>query len=337
MRLLDKGGLKMKKLIKAIPLVLLFLMSGCSYTANPVESLNHDHGHGHDQDAVINHYFHLGFENALIDSATDIVVVQFVGSREIDSLTKEFEFIVHERLLGDATERIFVLVQTNHHSHVLGWENHLHFHPEDLVFDSGVYYILPLRNINDPYAAFYREEDMFVFIRGMVINLENPEKSVMYGDKLNNHVDGIELTEETPTIEIISLVSEIAEFIEVYHRWERIFIRSNYIEEIVLGSPYVWLIEIGEAMRLSNEFYPNPPLLTDLYYITIIESIKGEMDTRDGLVVVFFADTVQPGEKHIVALTPIEEGSTWYDFTSRYSLFRMDQLDEILAIINGGY
>jgi len=48
---------------------------------------------------------------------------------------------------------------------------------------------------------------------------------------------------------------------------------------------------------------------------------------------IFFADTVQTGEKHIVAVTPLTDCGYFYGFTSRYSLFRMDQLDEILEIL----
>jgi hypothetical protein len=60
------------------------------------------------------------------------------------------------------------------------------------------------------------------------------------------------------------------------------------------------------------------------------------MENADGsFAVVFGADTVRTGELHIVAVEPLTVGSSTYEFTSKNSLFSMDQLDEIMAIING--
>ena len=320
-------AISVKKFIKILLFFGVLLLIGCSVRSE-------EYFHTHDAE-IQNHLDYLSFEETLLEFATDIVIAQYVGSRSLDEVWMEFEFIVSDRILGDATEQIFVHVQMNTQTHVDGWINELHFYPNDLVFEYDINYLLPLININDPYSNFYREtgEDMFIFVRNIVVDLDDPSNSVMYGDDLDNHVEGMDFDEDTSTEEIILFMEEIAEEIEEERQWERIFIRSDDIEEIILGSPYVWIVEIAEPRRLSDAFAPNPPLRTDLYYINVIHSLKGEVDLRADLGVVFFADTVLPGEQHIVAIAPNREGGTWYRFTSRNSLFRMDQLDEIMSIL----
>jgi len=74
---------------------------------------------------------------------------------------------------------------------------------------------------------------------------------------------------------------------------------------------------------------------TDLYEVTVIESLKGEVNEGDEMVILFHADTVFQGERHIVATMPMSPGSNWHEFTSRYSLFQVGQIDEIMLILNG--
>ena len=109
------------------------------------------------------------------------------------------------------------------------------------------------------------------------------------------------------------------------------FIRSEAIEDIVNGSPYVFVIEINEARGLSSG--TGGFMSIDLYYVTVVEDLKGEPVMGNEIVVVFFADTVFRGEQHIIAVEQVPNGS-FYRFTSRDSLFRMDQLYEIMEILN---
>ena len=48
----------------------------------------------------------------------------------------------------------------------------------------------------------------------------------------------------------------------------------------------------------------------------------------------FMPDEVFPGEQHIVAVQPLAEDDLgWFVPTSRYNVFSMDQLDEIISIL----
>lgn len=282
-------------------------------------------------------YVYRTFEEALVELVTDIVIVQYVGHRPFGESLMEFEFTVSERILGDATERIFVYTQNNINAHVLGHEYEINFLPGELTFISGNDYLLPLRRINSPYSNTYDEVDEFVFVYNIMIDLEDPSNSVMYSEALDYHSIGMSFDEETPTREIISFVEELADQIEDKGRWKPVFIRSEIMEDIIKGSPYIWVVEINDPLSLNSEVPPSDWMSIDIYYVRVVQSLKGDTAVGEEMVVIFFADTVLPGEQHIVAVTPINKGDTWHDFTSRNSLFRTDQLEEIMQILDGGH
>ena len=277
---------------------------------------------------------YLTFEEALKERATDIVIAKYVGSRDFGENWRKFEFIVLERILGDATDRIFVYAQRNLHAHVYRDEYEINYIPSDLEFFYGVDYLLPLTNINSPYANVYDDVDEFVFIHNAVIDLDEPSNSIMYNEPLDYHIEMIHIDENIYIVEIVSFVEGIAEQIEDKDHWELIFIRSTEMKEIIKASPYIFIVEISEPFRLSHEQVVTDWGLTDLYYVTIVYSLKGEVNSGRNVIITFVADTVSIGERHIIAVQPIAEGAThWFDFTSRYSLFSMEQLNEIELIL----
>jgi len=281
-------------------------------------------------------YEYRTFEEALLEFATDVVVAQYVGHRPFSDNLTEFEFIVSKRILGDAADRIFVYVRHTDAT-VFGSERSVLYNPGDFTFVPGVEYLLPLTAINSPYAMTH--EDGFVFILNIVIDLEQPQNSIMYSESLYHHAEGLDFNSRNISREQIeSYVGELTRDITP----PRGVIRSESIEDIVLGSPHIFIVEINHPLRLSGAQLVTDVMLTDIYYVTIVEVLKGEIvlsddlaDPDGGFLITFFADTVLPGERHIVAVRPIEEGSPWFDFTSRNSLFRMDQLDEIMLILSG--
>jgi len=275
-------------------------------------------------------YEYLTFEDTLLEFATDVVVAQYVRHRLFSDNITEFEFVVSERILGNAADRIFIYVRHTN-ANVSGGEMNVTYEPGDLVFSPGVEYLLPLTAINSPYAMTH--EDGFVFIRNIVVNLDDPQSSIMYSEPLYLHIEGLDFNSRSNSrhqieVYVENLTRDIISPREV--------IRSERIEDIILGSPYVLVVEISDPFRLSDRQGVTDVMRTDIYNATIIQVLKGtiEIGNLDGeFAVIFFADTVLPGEQHIVAVSPIEEGSPWFEFTSRNSLFHMDQLDEILTIL----
>jgi len=283
-------------------------------------------------DGVYEHasYEYVTFEGALKE-VNDVVIAQCVGYRPFGENYTEIEFLVLEWIVGEprATEgdvnRIFVYVDNHLDAFVEG--GGVDFQPSMLTLMHGTDYLLPLLRTGGPYS--YTPDNSFRFSSGdVVIDLDNPKNSVMYTESLSNHTTGLNLHGGMSKDEIIAYVQERTEGNPL-----RIpdFIRSEDIEDIINGSSYVWIVEINEERRLTSG--TSVWMSTDIYYVTVVESLKGNTFVSDDLNVMFFANTVFPGEQHIVAVEPISEGSMSFDFTSRNSLFAIDQLDVILEII----
>ena len=283
-------------------------------------------------DGVSEHasYDYVTFEGAL-EEVNDVVIALCMDYRPFGENFTEIEFVVLEWIVGEprATEgdvnRIFVYVDNHLDAFVEG--GGVDFQSSMLTLLHGTDYLLPLHRTGGPYSI--TPDNSFRFGNGdIVINLDIPENSVMYSEPLSNHTTELNLHGGMSRDEIIAYVKERT---EGNPPRIRDFIRSEDIEDIINESPYVWIVEINEALRLTSG--TSVWMSTDMYYVTIIEALKGGYDVHDELMIVFFAGTVFPGERHIVAVEPIDDGRDWFDFTSRNSLFSMDQLDEIMEIV----
>lgn len=264
-------------------------------------------------------------ESLLSEFATDVVIARYVGHRPFGGLT-EFEFVVSEVVVGTAPETIFIYVAGGMEIGFLeGYEDVPR--PGEFSFSPEVDYLLPLIRIDSAYSITH--QDGFVFIREIIIDLENPSNSTLYGAPLYLHTD-LTLDGSIPREDIIAHVYEFTK--------DNVAtmgaIHSDNMEDIITGSPYVLVVEIGQPRRLASEQAVTDWGLTDLYYVTVVESLKGDLEVGDDMVILFHADTVFPGERHIVATRPVVEGYHWHEFTSRHSLFQMEQLDEMMLILN---
>jgi len=256
------------------------------------------------------------FESHISD-ATDVVIARCIDSRPFGERHTEFEFEVIDRVRGNAADRIFIYVLTD--------VTYGHYQPTDITFSYGTDYLLPLRRIDTPYQ--HKHDDGYWFVSNIVINLDRPSHSTMFNNPLAEYSRSFDFSRRLPRRTIISRVRRLT----WNRRTARTFIRSEDMREIINGSPHVWIVGIGEASSLSSQGGGRRP--TDIYYVTLVESLKGDIDVVDELEMIFFADTVFPGERHIVAVERRSD-SSFYTFTSRSSLFSMDQLDEIMEIID---
>ena len=250
---------------------------------------------------------------SMLSYATDVVIVQYVGSRPFGQAMTEFEFLVTDRVLGNAPDRIFIYTSVRDG-----------FLPP--VVSPGINYMLPLERIGDPYAKTH--EDGYIMLASIVINMDNPELSVTDEGPLSLRATSLAFDSNTTATEIISVVSDLTR----NNPPGRSYIRSTLIDDIVHGSPNILVIEVDELWRLSCS--DSDWAATDLYYVIVLETLKGNVAVGQRLAMTFFADTVSLGEQHIVATWPISEYSPgWHDFTSRNSLFDLDQRGEIMMLI----
>jgi len=266
---------------------------------------------------------HRTFESA-VAIATDVVVAEFVAQRPFGQRTTEFEFIVHERIFGNAADTIFVYLDDS--------ELTVTFIDNEQQFTRNTQYLLTLIKLADVYSPFH--DDAFMFLSDLTLDLNNPSRSTMHNEPLWRH-SRIDFGSRFLTRRsIISYVSALP--------WNPsptwVFITSSYLEDIIDGSPNVLVVEINEPTRLADVGTPIDTISTDIYFTTVVEVLKGDMQIGDVVEIVFFAGTVFPGETHIVSVAPVSTASQnpyFQQFTSRHSLHSPDQLDEIVSIING--
>ena len=158
--------------------------------------------------------------------------------------------------------------------------------------------------------------------------------SVMYSEDLFKHSVYLDFDAmNNARMDIASFLVSYVDDLTRYNTPSRGFITSNEIEDVLYESLYVFLIEIGNPLRLSHEQHNTDLMATDLYYITIIRELKGNAVITYETVMIFVADTVSQGQQHIVAVEPIIEGSSWFRLTSRNSLFQIEQMGEIESIL----
>jgi len=310
----------MKKMIVILIAVILALVlnaGGITKTNDINRDLQNSNLNDESSNNYLFSYRYFTFEEAMQWFATDVVIAQYVNHKAFGNDSFEYEFIVQERILGNAPDRIFV------YSYELDRKD-----TESLAFDHGIDYLLPLEKETRPYTKGH--EDGFMFILNTVIDLNEPRNSIMQRELLSEHIEGLNFRRRVTRHDIISYV----EMLVKDNTLAIDYIKSDFMEDIIKESPYIWIVEINNPLKLVDMQLFRDRFETDIYYCTVIKSLKGDVDEGSEVAITFFAGTVFPGEHHIVTLSSLKEGgSGWYHFSSKNSLFRMDQLDEILAII----
>jgi len=248
--------------------------------------------------------------------STDVVVAKFVEERPFGEYLRELEFTVYDRIFGEAPDRIFVYVSNT-------------MYGGSTQFSIGNEYVLLLEKLSNVYANTH--EDGFIPITNIYLNLDRLTRSTIHGESLSSSVlnfNNLFLTRDR----VISHLRDIT----VNNIPARMYIRSNELGEIIEGSPYVAIVEIYSPFRLARQATPSDWRSTDIYMVRVEEVLEGNIEPGDLLRVIFFADTVQPGERHLVAIEPDDENHPFfYTFTSRDSLIPMYRLDEVLEILSG--
>jgi len=134
---------KSKLFLSILLTAILFSLSACGAINyyNICNSAVNATKHSGEMGTVHNaSYTYLTFEEAVTEFATDVVIAQYVGSRPFGNHSTEFEFIVLDRILGNAPERIFVYTLNNLSAHVSGGE-----------YDAEI----PFNRVAHPAAVFY--------------------------------------------------------------------------------------------------------------------------------------------------------------------------------------
>jgi len=263
------------------------------------------------------------FEDTVI-MAHHVVVAEFVARSTFAPGIIEFEFLVHEQVIGTTAETIFVYTDD-----IRGISSP---RSDIMQFTTDTQYLLVLLKIGNVYASTH--DYGLRFITDLIVDIDDPSRSRMYGESLSMHSQ-LTFNGSLSRERILSHVRSLPR--DPFPFPARMFITSEYLADIINGSPYVLVIEIYEPESLCGRG-PEAIVSTDIYYVTVVEVLKGNMQVGDVLRVIFYAGTVLTGETHIVSIWPTSVTNPnpfFYEFTSRNSLHCLDQRDEIMAIIRG--
>jgi len=272
---------------------------------------------------------YMSFDQTL-SRATDVVVAEFIARRRFNRYTIELEFAVSDRILGNAPDTIFIYVGISTIHCLYGIiPTQL---STDIHFEAGTNYMLFLRRLTGTQTL--QHEDAYQFAGGtIIINLDDPTQSTMKNISLveyaTSHIPLDFASRSTTSDYIASFVSEATKNNQTHYN-DIFFPSGTSTEDIVNGSPYVFIIEINR-IRTSQ-----PGAGRNLYYFTIIDSLKGEIGIDYTEWTPILNDAVRIGEQFIVAVyryTYRPEIRPWYRLTSRNSVFEMDRLDEIKTIL----
>ena len=308
----------MKKFLFSLLILCMLVFNACS-TNKPLQMIQEVQIESTtaERSTIMGSGRRMPFAMAIAESATDLVIAQYVGRRPFGENLTEYEFVVLERVIGNAANRIFVYTDAR----IEGI----------FFFNSGVDYLLPLTRITSPYATTH--DDGYRFI-SFAINLDDPSSSIVNNSILLQHaeeygLDIMGITRQEVVSHVTGLISPQIVSLAVNE-----LINTEVIEDIIIGSPYVLVVEIGRPSRLVSQLYTSDWSYDDIYFATVVNVLEsyGDIIIGDEIEVIFHANTVFTGEQHIVATRQSSTGR--HNFTSRNSLFSVDQLDEIIQILN---
>ena len=211
----------MKKILILATVLLSLCLSACSSNEPPLE-------------LEVSFAPRTSFENNLLEFATDVAVVQYVGKKSFGKETVEYEFIVLESVFNCEAERIYVYADKPGSPYAEAFKR------GNLSFNTKTRYLLPLKKL--PYTFTDTKEDGYWFLFDIVIDLDDASKSAMYGDRepLNLHSEGFDFSKNTSEESIKAYVKEVMKDKKTGDK--RVRIKAEKIEDVIAESPYVFVV-----------------------------------------------------------------------------------------------
>lgn len=277
------------------------------------------------------------FEGALSE-ATDVVVAQYIGSKKFGKQHIEHEFLVSERIYGEApdTVRIHTARDLDIEVFLSGEEDGGYpvapYNEKGIEFEKGVNYLLVLKKSDS--NAVYKHTIPYIMVGDIMIDVDKIAESRMYyNEPINNHTEGIKFTESLTREELTEYIASIT-VNNVGDGFIRVYLESDRLEDIVNDSPNIIKVKIGELeSKTRSDIFD-----IDFYECTVVETLKGDIKVGAKITIIFFANTVKTGKEYIVATYQIKDSdgnirSTSHRLTSKKSLFKLNQYEEIMNYI----
>ena len=328
----------MKNIWIVLLMVCIGIASACStneYLSDP-ETVTEVEGiaHTHVEDDMLISFSQRPLVWFLAERATDLVVANYIGHSFISDTLGLAKFEVKDVIVGNAEAIIYVYIRN-----MVGVLSANGGSEGRVPLVENVDYLLMLsRRVNSVYTFEHIRDDAFMFGMDLVIDLTGIDGADLEDTRFDMSFPDLDFSNGIRREELISHVASLIDpgrYLENIRRREAI-IRSNSMEDIILGSQEILLVQvISPWSTMNHALPPSDWMATQTYHTTVIEVLEGtgNVVAGDMIRVRFFADTVSRGEQHIVAVERIAGGSS-LQFTSRNSLISTSSLPKVQAILD---
>ena len=192
---------------------------------------------------------------------------------------------------------------------------------EEIVYADGKAYYLLLQHRGNTFSG-----DVYVVPSwSLCLPVNDLSNATMYGELLLKHSKIERLDTES------DLISYVLDYFKNYNiSGDRYFgtpyVKSDKIEDIVLGSDVVLRVRISEK-PLSPQSAVN-----EFYKCTITEILKGDDEVGREFNAVFEKDSLMVGEEYIITFNVTEPGFE-YHLSSKLGIYDLSRQEEILQYL----
>ena len=279
-----------------IAVISVFCITACdsggsvSTTKNPFGGMQSSHGDGNGKGNYDTIYEYMSFEETL-EEVNTIVKAKLLAIEPFGAKYTKFVFNVNEVLLGDAEETLeAVISETLGHMDTPDGRS-IYFSGDNVVLNGDDEYLLLLSMSEDVYSKVC---PLYLWKRGMMVNLDDLSKSEMYNESLALHATGIDVNNCTKE-EMIDYVCRLTEG----NVPKNIISKAETLEEIVEEAYDVIRVRVKSLSSKAETDMKD----TEIWYCSVREAYKGKKsDYASEIEMVFFDDTVEMGKEYIVAI-----------------------------------
>lgn len=303
--------------------VIFILLYGCQSEKNSIKNENSHNGATQSTSSTAGPEIgghreirYMTFEELLAVS-TDVVIAtyqdSFSGKGYLDQ-----RFVINERLLGEDKGEEIRIYNRAYQTEVTN--TGLSFKYTDLEYQKGAKYLLVLERFVSVYS-----DDAYLLLGNIYIPYDEVQKSTVYGETLQNHsnlnlsADG--LLKETLRDYVLEKTKNNTKLFTGND-----YIKSDKLEDIVSGSPFLVKVRIGDPSFTEAEDRKT-------YECEIVELLKGDIPQKT-IQLILLNGTVVIGNEYIVAIDAGKEpGYSYFLLSARNGVFEMSKADEIEALI----
>ena len=256
-----------------------------------------------------------------VANATNILSAKYLGV-SIEGSLAYLSFQPISQIKGEVEEETFLVVKCldTIYTTTTGYQ----YAGDYSRYVEGEEYLLVL----EKRVSVYYDRDRYYVVGDIFISKDAESTGTMFGTvEMDQFVTG-DIGDVNSYGGIISYVTELSQkFPADKENDDKGYIRSSDLQEIVAESNYIFKVKVVEydGGAASNN--------TERFYCEISSRLKG-FDSRNKVLIVFSAGTVEIGDECIVMLDKPGEYSLFYILSSKNSVYPTSDTESIAIIKN---